>query len=114
MCEWPGEQVEVRRVAHFVPWPGGALLERVRVPPDLDEFADADRREPSAPERARPSANTSDLEWFALLVGGDGAVVRCDPDCLGGVAGGLRPVPVLGAFEFVVGHLVFDHAGVAA
>lgn len=62
----------------------------------------------------RSRCNASDLEWFALLVGGDGAVVRCDPDCLGGVAGGLWPVPVRDAFEFVVGHLAFDHAAVAA
>jgi hypothetical protein len=41
-------------------------------------------------------------------------VVRCDPDCFGGVAGGLWPGPVLGAFELVAGHLAFDHAGVAA
>jgi hypothetical protein len=36
---------------------------------------------------------------FALLVGGDSAVVRCDPPCPGGVAGGLWPVPLRDAIE---------------
>lgn len=66
-----------------------------------------------------PSLNTSDLmvrgAWrLAWWVSRGGFVVRCDGDCVGGVAGGLGPVPVGAAFDAEVGHLAFDDAGVGA
>jgi hypothetical protein len=61
--------------------------------------------------------NTADLgaSWLFLLSSGWGGFCGCDDgDRVGGLLARLARAAVFGAFEFPVGHLALDHAGVAA
>src|ERR1017187_4967473 len=85
--------------------------------PDPATATHAGRRLARISGPSGPSCNTADLgaSWLFLLSSGWGGFCGCDDgDRVGGLLARLARAAVFGAFEFPVGHLALDHAGVAA